>query len=76
MKELERQVSHDRKLREFMKLKTQERQEDEELVAYRKRKGSMTISRKEKRVEKWIDCRKRSERTASSRTGRTFSRSI
>ena len=40
MKELERQISHDRKLRDFMKLKSQERQEDEELVTYRKRKGS------------------------------------
>jgi hypothetical protein len=39
MKELERQISHDRKLRNFMKLKSQERQEDEELVTYRKRKG-------------------------------------
>lgn len=39
MKELERQISHDRKLRDFMKLKAQERQEDEELVTYRKRKG-------------------------------------
>ncbi len=39
MKELERQISHDRKLRDFMKLKAQERQEDRELVAYRKRKG-------------------------------------
>jgi hypothetical protein len=39
MKELERQISHDRKLRDFMKLKAQERQEDEDLVTYRKRKG-------------------------------------
>jgi hypothetical protein len=39
MKELERQISHDRKLRDFMKLKSQERKEDEELVTYRKRKG-------------------------------------
>ena len=43
MKELERQISHDRKLREFMKLKAQERQEDKELVAYRKRKGLIII---------------------------------
>lgn len=40
MRELERQISHDRKLRDFMKLKAQERQEDEDLVNYRKRKGS------------------------------------
>lgn len=39
IKELERQISHDRKLREFMKLKSQERQEDEDLVAFHKRKG-------------------------------------
>ena len=40
MKELERQISHDQKLHEFMKLKSQERQEDEELVTHRKEKGS------------------------------------
>jgi hypothetical protein len=39
MKELERQISHDRKLRDFMKLKFEERRDDEYLVAYRKRKG-------------------------------------
>ena len=39
MKELERRISHDRKLRDFMKLKSQERQEDEDLVTYRRRKG-------------------------------------
>lgn len=45
MKELERQISHDRKLRDFMKLKSQERQEDEELVTYRKRKGPLRNQR-------------------------------
>ena len=44
MKELERQISHDRKLRDFMKLKSQERQEDEELVTYRKRKGLVGLN--------------------------------
>ena len=39
MRELERKISHDRKLREFMKLKSQERQEDEDSVMHRKRKG-------------------------------------
>lgn len=39
MRELERQISHDRKLRDFMKLKAQERQEDDELIMYRKRRG-------------------------------------
>ena len=43
MRELERQISHDRKLRDFMKLKAQERHEDEELVTYRKQKGSCVI---------------------------------
>jgi hypothetical protein len=43
MRELERQISHDRKLRDFMKLKAQERQEDPELVANRKRKGCFFI---------------------------------
>ena len=45
MKELERQISHDRKLRDFMKLKGQERQDDEVLISYRKRKGNKFLDR-------------------------------
>jgi hypothetical protein len=46
MKELDRQISHDRKLVEFMKLKSRERKEDDDLIAYRKRKGQyMTVDR-------------------------------
>ena len=44
MKELERQISHDQKLHEFMKLKSQERQEDEELVTHRREKGQSLIA--------------------------------
>lgn len=44
MREYERQIAHDRKLREFMKLKSQERQEDEELLTYRKRKGQINYN--------------------------------
>ena len=40
MRELERQISHDRKLRDFMKLKAQDRQEDEDSVSYREWKDS------------------------------------
>ncbi len=39
LKELIRVIDHDKKLKEFMKIKTQERQEDEELVTWRKKKG-------------------------------------
>ncbi|CAF1591385.1 unnamed protein product, partial [Didymodactylos carnosus] len=51
MKELERQISHDRKLRDFMKLKSQERQEDEELVTYRKRKEAEASEKRRKDKE-------------------------
>jgi hypothetical protein len=40
LKEVIRVINHDKKLKEFMKIKTQERSEDEELIAYRKRKGN------------------------------------
>ena len=39
MKELVRIIDHDRKLREFMNMKSKERQEDPQLVAWRQRKG-------------------------------------
>lgn len=39
VKELIRVINHDKKLKEFMKIKTQERHEDEELIAWRKKKG-------------------------------------
>lgn len=51
MKELDRQISHDRKLREFMKLKSQERQEDEDLVTYRKRKDAEAAEKRRKEKE-------------------------
>lgn len=51
MKELERQISHDRKLRDFMKLKSQERQEDEELVTYRKRKEAEAAEKRRREKE-------------------------
>ncbi|CAF4325955.1 unnamed protein product, partial [Adineta steineri] len=51
MRELERQISHDRKLRDFMKLKAQERQEDEELVTYRKRKEAESAEKRRKDKE-------------------------
>lgn len=51
MRELERQISHDRKLRDFMKLKSQERHEDQELVAYRKQKGKSFVKISMKTLE-------------------------
>ncbi|CAM4792915.1 unnamed protein product [Rotaria magnacalcarata] len=51
MRELERQISHDRKLRDFMKLKSQERQEDEELLTYRKRKEVEALEKRRKEKE-------------------------
>ncbi len=44
LKELIRVIDHDKKLKEFMKIKTQERQEDEELISWRKKKGLLIIS--------------------------------
>lgn len=40
LKELIRVIDHDKKLKEFMKVKTQERNEDEELIIWRKKKGN------------------------------------
>jgi hypothetical protein len=39
MKELVRVIDHDRKLREFMNTKTREREEDDQLVKWRAKKG-------------------------------------
>ena len=39
MKELQRIIDHDRKLREFMTVKSKEREEDELLVALRQKRG-------------------------------------
>jgi len=39
MKELIRIIDHDRRLREFMNAKSKERDEDQQLVAWRLRKG-------------------------------------
>jgi hypothetical protein len=44
LKELIRVIDHDKKLKEFMKIKTQERQEDEELVTWRKKKGIIILN--------------------------------
>ena len=40
MKELLRIIAHERKLREFMKIKDRELQEDQQLVEWRKKKGA------------------------------------
>ncbi|XP_013397891.1 coiled-coil domain-containing protein 63-like [Lingula anatina] len=46
MKELIRIIDHDRKLKEFMGIKGQERQEDPQLVAWRNKKESLENERK------------------------------
>lgn len=43
MKELLRIIDHDRNLREFMGIKGQERVDDPQLVAWRQKKGELTI---------------------------------
>ncbi|XP_013064556.2 coiled-coil domain-containing protein 63-like [Biomphalaria glabrata] len=47
MKELVRIIDHDRKLKEFMGIKGQERQEDPQLVAWRQRKAVESEKKKE-----------------------------
>lgn len=46
MKELVRIIDHDRKLREFMNTKGKERQEDEQLVAWRQKKETVEAEKK------------------------------
>ncbi|XP_002733759.1 coiled-coil domain-containing protein 63-like [Saccoglossus kowalevskii] len=48
MKELQRIIDHDRKLREFMMIKSKEREEDEYLRAIRQKKESEEAERKRK----------------------------
>ncbi len=48
MKELVRIIDQDRKLKEFMGIKEQERQEDPQLVAWRQKKGGKIIIMTEK----------------------------
>ena len=43
MKELVRVIDHDRKLKEFMGIKGQERQEEPQLVVWRQKKGKDMI---------------------------------
>lgn len=43
MKELVRIIDHERKLREFMNTKGREREEDMQLVTWRKRKGKLYL---------------------------------
>jgi len=51
LKELIRVIDHDKKLKEFMKIKTQERQEDEELVTWRKKKETEAAEKRRKERE-------------------------
>ncbi|ESO88792.1 hypothetical protein LOTGIDRAFT_218971 [Lottia gigantea] len=55
MKELVRIIDHDRKLKEFMGIKGQERQEDPQLVAWRQRKEAAEVERKKESQEDSVD---------------------
>ncbi|CAH1775288.1 unnamed protein product [Owenia fusiformis] len=55
MKELVRIIDHDRKLKEFMGIKGQERQEDPQLVAWRSRKESLEAERKKEFAEDSVE---------------------
>lgn len=51
LKELIRVIDHDKKLKEFMKIKTQERHEDEELISWRKKKEHEANEKRKKEKE-------------------------
>lgn len=51
LKEVIRVINHDKKLKEFMKIKTQERSEDEELITWRKRKETEANEKRRKEKE-------------------------
>lgn len=55
MKELVRIIDHDRKLKEFMGIKGQERQEDPQLVAWRQRKEAREAERKKDLAEDSVE---------------------
>ena len=54
MKELQRVIAHEQKLREFMKIKDRELQEDSQLVEWRKKKGEFVFDRQRGTHEKYI----------------------
>lgn len=51
LKELIRVIDHDKKLKEFMKIKTQERHEDEELISWRRKKEQEAAEKRRKEKE-------------------------
>ncbi|XP_050412096.1 coiled-coil domain-containing protein 63 [Patella vulgata] len=55
MKELVRIIDHDRKLKEFMGIKGQERQEDPQLVAWRQRKEALEVEKKKESQEDSVE---------------------
>lgn len=55
MKELVRIIDHDRKLKEFMGIKGQERQEDPQLVAWRQRKEALEAEKKKESQEDSVE---------------------
>nr|KAG5696204.1 hypothetical protein BaRGS_021689 [Batillaria attramentaria] len=55
MKELVRIIDHDRKLKEFMGIKGQERQEDPQLVAWRQKKEALEAEKKKESQEDSVE---------------------
>ncbi|BFZ23745.1 hypothetical protein BsWGS_26784 [Bradybaena similaris] len=55
MKELVRIIDHDRKLKEFMCIKGQDRQEDPQLVAWRQRKEALEMEKKKESQEDSVE---------------------
>ncbi|CAG5135520.1 unnamed protein product [Candidula unifasciata] len=55
MKELVRIIDHDRKLKEFMSIKGQDRQEDPQLVAWRQRKEALEMEKKKDSQEDSVE---------------------
>ncbi|XP_076452028.1 outer dynein arm-docking complex subunit 1-like [Babylonia areolata] len=55
MKELVRIIDHDRKLKEFMGIKGQERQEDPQLVAWRQKKEAQEAEKKKESQEDSVE---------------------
>jgi coiled-coil domain-containing protein 63/114 len=51
LKEIIRVIDHDKKLKEFMKIKTQERHEDEELISWRRKKEQEAAEKRRKEKE-------------------------
>lgn len=69
MKELERIIDHDRKLRDFMELKGRERLEDQQLVAWRQKKEALEAEKKMESQEDSVERYEAAVRRIKEMTG-------